>query len=256
MLAVADLTIGYGSRRVAEGIDLVVHPGEVLCLLGPNGSGKTTLFRTLLGLIPPLAGDITVDGRALGALSRRDIARLIAFVPQASMSDFAYPVADLVLMGRTAHLGPLDLPGAADREAANAALNRLGIAHLAAADSTRISGGQRQLALIARALAQDARIVVLDEPTSSLDLGNRARVLEVVASLAREGLAVILSTHEPDHTFAIATTTAILHNGRLAAIGPPRDVLTGEILSLVYATPVAVETTASGRRVVSPAGPA
>lgn len=252
-LEVDQLAIGYGARRVAGGIDLSVGAGDVLCLLGPNGSGKTTLFRTLLGLIPPLGGEVRVDGQPLRSLGRRDIARHIAFVPQATVSDFAYPVADLVLMGRTAHLGPFDSPTARDRAKAALAMARLGIEHLADADSTRISGGQRQLALIARALAQDAGLIVMDEPTASLDLGNRGRVLDVIAGLASEGLAVVLSTHEPDHAFAVATKAAVLCNGELAALGPPRDVLTPKLLSLAYATPLVVETTASGRLVVAAA---
>jgi iron complex transport system ATP-binding protein len=224
----------------------------VICLLGPNGVGKTTLFKTLLGLIPPLSGTIAVDGRVISALDRQTIARHIAYVPQALMPEFSYTVIDLVVMGRTAHLGAFGGPKRADLEAAMAALEQLGIAALAERDSTQISGGQRQLALIARALAQQTRIVVMDEPTASLDLGNRIRVLDAIRRLARSGIAVVLSTHEPEHAFVVADTVALLGRDRFAT-GPATAVLTSEALSQLYGTALQVEQTPSGRHVVSPA---
>jgi iron complex transport system ATP-binding protein len=193
-----------------------------------------------------------VEGRPTAGLSRRELARSIAHVPQAEAGVFSFTVADLVLMGRTAHLGLFDMPGRADRERALEALDSLGIADLADRDATRISGGQRQLALIARALAQDARAIVMDEPTASLDFGNRLRVLDKVEELAARGLGVVLSTHEPEQAFAIADKVAVIAAGRLFAHGAPEEVLTGETLSQVYGVAVAVEATGSGRRTVVP----
>src|SRR6266436_1483630 len=160
-LVAEDLSIGYGARVVGAGRSLVVLPGEVLCLLGPNGAGKTALFRTLLGLQPALAGKVAIDGVPLEFLRPADIAQRLAYVPQAHVTEFSYSVLDVVLMGRTARLRPFSSPGAADERLAREKLAGLGIADLAAQDYTRVSGGQRQLALIARALAQEAPILVL-----------------------------------------------------------------------------------------------
>jgi iron complex transport system ATP-binding protein len=255
LLATEALAIGHrsadGAKRLAQDIALRLSGGEVTCLLGPNGVGKTTLFRTLLGLLPPLAGRIRIDGRDLASLSRSELARLMAYVPQAQPQPFAHSVRDLVLMGRTAHLGTFATPGAADRAAADAALARLGIADLAGATLTRISGGQAQLTLIARALAQQARLIVMDEPTASLDLGNRALVQRTIRDLAAAGFGVLVSTHEPELAFATADRVAVLARDGSLACGPTADLLTAERLSSLYATALAVETTPSGRRVVT-----
>jgi iron complex transport system ATP-binding protein len=246
------LSIGYGQTKIAGGLDLTVLPGSVTCLLGPNGIGKTTLFKTLLGLIPPLAGAVEIDGSDLSRLDRQAIARQIAYVPQAQIAEFPYTVLDLVVMGRTAHLSAFGSPRGVDYAAAIAALEQLGIASLAERDSTRISGGQRQLALIARALAQQTRVILMDEPTASLDLGNRIRVLDTIRGLARSGLAVVLSTHEPEHAFVVADRVAILGRDRFAT-GPVEAVMTSQELSQLYGVALNVERTPSGRLVVGPA---
>jgi iron complex transport system ATP-binding protein len=247
-----NLAIGYGAVQIAGALDLVVEPGSVTCLLGPNGIGKTTLFKTLLGLIPPLSGSVKIGGDDVATLSRETIARRIAYVPQAQIAEFTYTVLDLVVMGRTAHLGPFGAPRPADYAAAMAALDKLGIAQLSERDSTRISGGQRQLALIARALAQQAPAIVMDEPTASLDLGNRIRVLDTIRGLAESGLAVVLSTHEPEHAFVVADRVAILARDRFVT-GPVEAVMNSAELSRLYGTELVVEKTASGRLVVGPA---
>ncbi|HEX5997876.1 MAG TPA: ABC transporter ATP-binding protein [Hyphomicrobiaceae bacterium] len=241
------LAIGYGRRTVAHDIDMSLGAGEVVCLLGPNGSGKTTLFKTLLGLIARLGGSIAIDSRPIEAWPPQQLARRLAYVPQATLSAFPYRVLDMVLMGRTARLGLFSAPGEADRAQAWAALERLGIAHLAGEAYTRISGGQRQLALIARALAQEAPAIVMDEPTASLDFGNQALVLREVARLASSGLGVVLSTHHPDHAFAVGSRVLLLHDGRVIADGPPRQVLTRARLERVYGVAVTIDTHSDGR---------
>jgi len=246
------LSIGYGQRLVASGIDLALARGEVVCLLGPNGAGKTTLFKTLLGLIPAKSGEVRLGDHPIEDLSRTEMARTIAYVPQAQVMEFAYSVLDLVLMGRTAYLGPFAAPGAVDRERARAALADLGILELAEADANRISGGQRQLCLVARALAQDAPLLVMDEPTASLDLGNRLLVLDRVRRLREQGFGIVFSTHDPDQAHELATRVAVIADGRLAAYGLPDEVLTGERLSAVYGVAVTIERTPSGRAVIVP----
>lgn len=253
MIAAEGLDIGHGANVVGRDVSLTVSRGEIVCLLGPNGCGKTTLFRTLLGLIPAVAGRITLEGRPLSTLGRAEIARAMAYVPQAHVPPFPYQVEEVVLMGRTARMRLLAAPSASDRAAAWAALARLGIGDLARSDYSRLSGGQRQMVMIARALAQEAPVLVMDEPTASLDFGNQARVLARIADLARMGgHAVILSTHDPDQAFALNARVILMHEGAILAEGAPEQVLTPERLSRVYGVQVAVERTESGRAVCAP----
>jgi iron complex transport system ATP-binding protein len=252
-LSARELSIGYRNHLVGSNIALSLDAGEVLCLLGPNGAGKTTLFRTLLGLQRALAGSVLLDDRAIERMRPVEIARHMAYVPQAHATEFSYTVLDVVLMGRTARLKPFASPGVADEKIAHEKLGVLGIADLAGHDYTQISGGQRQLALIARALAQEAPILVMDEPTASLDFGNQAMVLGRIRDLAREGYAIVLSTHDPDHALLVATRVAVIAAGGLRAVGAPADVVTAEMLSSIYRTEVIVEDTPSGRRVCVPA---
>ncbi|MCC6470392.1 MAG: ABC transporter ATP-binding protein, partial [Alphaproteobacteria bacterium] len=164
MLTVEELAFGYPGHAVGRDVSLRLEPGEVLCLLGPNGGGKTTLFKTMLGLLRPQGGRVTIDGQDIAALGPRRMAQLVGYVPQAHAGYFPFLVADMVLMGRTAHVGLFAAPSACDRAIAGEATATMGIAALAEQVYTRISGGERQLALIARALAQQARILVMDEP--------------------------------------------------------------------------------------------
>lgn len=251
-LTAEELAIGYPGYPVGAGISLSAGAGDVLCLLGPNGSGKTTLFKTLLGLLPARGGRVLIGRRPIGELPRVEVARRIAYVPQAHAAPFAFSVREVVLMGRTAQLGLFANPGPADFDAVEAALDRLRIRDLAGADYTRLSGGQRQLVLIARALAQGAPVLVMDEPTASLDFGNQALVLSQVADLAQGGLAVIFSTHDPDHAFAVGSGVALLHRGGIRAAGTPAEALTSAALSEVYGVDVRVERVTGGRTVCLP----
>jgi iron complex transport system ATP-binding protein len=252
MLKAHSLAFGYGRKIVGRDVDLEVHPGEVVCLLGPNGSGKTTLFKTLLGLLPAIAGEVNLRGQSIAELTRTDIARCVAYVPQAHAAHFPFRVIDMVMMGRTAHLPLFSAPSRQDRTKALEALEVLGIAGLAETEYTRISGGQRQLALVARALAQDAPAIVMDEPTASLDFGNQVTVLAEIRRLATRALAVVLSTHDPDHAFGVGTRVALIDDGRLIAKGSPEEVLTPERLHQVYGVHVIVERLSQGQAVCAP----
>ena len=239
-LEARNLGFGYRGRRVGSEVSLALEAGEVLCLLGPNGSGKTTLFKTLLGLLPVQEGQVLIDGVDLRARGRNEVARSVSYVPQAHAAFFPFTVEEVVLMGRTAHLGVFSSPSRRDREVASAAIERMRLAQLADAVYTRISGGERQLTLIARALAQDAQVIVMDEPTANLDFGNQVRVLEHIQSLARSGIGVLLSTHDPDQAFLCADRVAMLHGGRLARVGAPAATITADSLKEIYGVEVAI----------------
>ena len=232
------LSIGYSDRVVGHGLDVTLAAGEVLALLGPNGSGKTTLLKTLLGLLQPLAGAVLVDGRATSELSSAELARLIAYVQQVHTPSFAFPVETVVLMGRTAHGGLFSAPSAHDRAVAADAMERFGIDHLAQRPYTMISGGERQLVLLARALAQEPKFVVLDEPTASLDFGNQGKVLSEMRALAASGHGVLFTTHDPNHALRAADRATLLRAGECIAEGPVREVLTQETLAALYDAPV------------------
>ena len=254
-LEAIELDFGYRGHRVGSGVSLAVEAGQVLCLLGPNGSGKTTLFKTLLGLLPAQGGRVLMGGADVSSLSRGDVAGLVSYVPQAHAAFFPFTVREVVLMGRTAHLGVFSSPSRNDREVADAALERLRLAALADAVYTRISGGERQLTLIARALAQDARIIVMDEPTANLDFGNQVRVMEHIQALAQSGIGVLLSTHDPDQAFLCAHRVAMLHGGRLVRFGAPEDAINADSLRAIYGVEVKlawIETAGGSRPVCVP----
>lgn len=238
ILAVQNLAIGYGARTVGRDFNFNVAAGEVLALLGPNGGGKTTLLKTALGLIPPLAGDVRLGGDPLANLSVRERAQRAAYVPQVHTGLFAFSVEDLVLMGRSARAQVFAGPSLRDREVAHTTIARLGIAHLAERPYTQISGGERQLALIARALAQEPQLVIFDEPTASLDFGNQGKVMREMRRLAADGLSVIFSTHDPNHALRHADRALLIRDGTALVSGRCGEVITEENLRTLYGSEV------------------
>jgi iron complex transport system ATP-binding protein len=232
------LTIGYPDRTVGQGLDVTFATGEVLALLGPNGGGKTTLLKTLLGLLRPKAGEVRLDDKPLDNYSIRERARVIAYVPQVHISTFAFTVETVVLMGRTAHGSLFSRPSAKDHAVALAALERFGIAALAARAYTMISGGERQLVLLARALAQEPQFIVLDEPTASLDFGNQGKVMSEIQALAKSGHGVLFTTHDPNHALRAADRAYLLREGKRLDEGPVDTVLQRAQLEALYGAPV------------------
>ena len=236
------LAYGHPGRTLGRDINLTVSAGEVLCVLGPNGGGKTTLFRTMLGLLRAHAGGISIatagGNTALENCTPVARARAMAYVPQAVYPAFTFTVREVVLMGRTAHLGLFANPGTTDVDAANAAIAELNISHLADKNFTQISGGERQLALIARALAQESPLLIMDEPTASLDFGNQSLILHEILRLKASGRSVLFCTHDPDHALQCADRALLLHEGNVLALGGPAEVVTAANLKTLYGVDV------------------
>ena len=244
-LAGRDLSIGYRDRVVGRGLDVGLREGEVLALLGPNGSGKTTLLKTLLGILAPLGGAALIDQRPIASYAAPERARRIAYVPQSHVPTFGFTVESVVLMGRTAHGNLFSAPSTADRLVADRALARFGITALKQRPYTMISGGERQLVLLARALAQEPRFIVLDEPTASLDFGNQGKVMREMRALAGAGHGVLFTTHDPNHALRAADRAFLMRDGQRLAEGGVRDVLTRAQLESLYGAPVETLTDAA-----------
>jgi iron complex transport system ATP-binding protein len=241
MLILDSLFIHYGSRVALRGVSLSVRPGEVLALIGPNGAGKSTLIHAASGALAPAQGRATVGGVDLHRLPPEQRARRVAVVPQAVRLPEAFTAWDTVLMGRTAHLGWLGRETEADRRIAWAAMNRTCTAELASRHIGELSGGEQQRVLIARALAQAAPILLMDEPTSHLDLKYQASILSLVRGLAQtDQRAVLVAMHDLNLAAQYADRVALLSNGQLCAIGTPAEVLTAHSLSTVYDVPISV----------------
>ncbi len=236
------LDFAYGKRPVLHDICLSIPDATLVNVLGPNGVGKSTLFRCILGLNARFAGTVLVNGKDIKKLSIRERAREISYIPQSHAPVYDYDVLDVVLMSTGADLGMLRSPGPRHRCRALDALERVGIAHLAERTYTQISGGEQQLVLIARALAQNAKTIIMDEPTSALDYGNTVRVLSCVKQLAREGMSIVQSTHQPDQAFLYSDKTLVLHEGRVCAFGDPKDVITDKLVSTIYNVDVEVNS--------------
>ena len=256
-LAVEGLAVGFGDRLLFADAAFSLEGGQVLCLLGPNGSGKSTLFRTLLGLVAARAGSVLVDGQDTAHWPRRRLARALAYVPQATVTQFPFSVRQMVLMGRAAHVPALSAPGPGDHAGVallQPAQRTIHCApHTAALHAVHF-GGQRQLCLVARALAQQGGIVLMDEPTASLDFGNQMRVLACIRELAAAGLGVLFASHDPDHAFQCASHAMLLADGHLGAPRPPAEAITGDSLARLYGVDVEVVALPGhgGRRVCVP----
>lgn len=239
---VRGLTFRYphGDRDAVAGVDLDVAPGEMVALLGPNGSGKSTLLRLLLGALHPDAGDISLFGRAPGEWRREDIARAVGVVTQAEEMAFPLTVRELVAMGRYPHLGTWRREGAADRAAIGRALDRCGLTALVDRSVLELSGGERQRARVARALAQEPRTLLLDEPTASLDIAHEMSLFELLSELRSDGVTVVVVTHNLNIAARYADRLVLLDRGSIAAAGEPDGVLTRAIVEAVYHWPVAI----------------
>ena len=249
-LTVKNLSFSYGAHQVLTDISFELHKGEFLSVLGPNGVGKSTLFRCILGLLPGYTGQILSDKDDMRTLPHRETARRIAYIPQIHTPTFGYTVLDTVLMGTSRQVGMFAQPGKEQIAIASEALSRVGAAHLTQRNFSNLSGGEQQLVLVARAIAQQADVLVMDEPTSALDYGNQLRILQLVRELAQEGYAVLLSTHNPQHALSFASRILALSDGRVAALGDAQDVLTEDLVHTLYGVHVTFAQTPGGRVLV------
>lgn len=242
MLQVRDLRCGYEGTEIVHGVSFEVERGEFTCIIGANGCGKTTALKNVLGLYRPMGGTVLIGGLDALSMSDKEKARHFAYIPQVHRPPFPFLVADVVLLGRTPHLtNTLSRCTAHDREVAFEAMRTLSIENLARETYTQLSGGQQQLVLIARALAQQPDILIMDEPTASLDFGNQQLVLSQMRNLVRGGTSVLMVTHDPNHAFYCADKVLVMKEGLLVGSGTPQEVVTTETLEDIYHARVGVQ---------------
>lgn len=247
MLEIRNLKFAYGDHKVLKDISFEAREGEMLCILGPNGAGKSTMFRCILGLLRGYEGEILIDGSEVSDLPARERASRMAYIPQTSKQAFSYTALDMVLMGASSALSAWRAPGARERKKALAALERLGILELAGRLYTNLSGGEQQLVLIARAIAQGAKTLIMDEPTSSLDYGNQMRVEQQLKSLAEEGYLIVQSTHNPEQTYMFADRIIAIKDGTIISAGRPGDIMDEELIRELYGIEVSVVESVQGK---------
>ena len=238
MLEIKNAVCGYKQREktnvVINGLSMDIKPGEIMSILGSNGVGKTTLFRSILGSLPLISGSVLLDGREMSSMKRSETARRIAYVPQSHNPPFPFTALQIAVMGRTAHMGMFSSPSPKDTEKAYEALCTMGAEYLAEKPYTEISGGERQLVLIARAVAQEADYLIMDEPASNLDYGNQIRALERIKQLAAEGRGIMFTTHNPDHVFMSASKVTVIGGRDEFMSGAVDDILTAPVMNKIY----------------------
>jgi iron complex transport system ATP-binding protein len=234
VLEVDNIFFQYGTSPVLKGLSFCMEKGEFVCILGSNGCGKTTLLRTVMGFLRPQSGRVLLDGKDVHKMDEKKLARLVAYIPQAHVPPFSFSVMDVVMMGRTPHMSRGFRPSAHDREIAEDAMISLGLQEYASRDYTELSGGQRQLVIIARALAQQPKLLVMDEPTASLDYGNQYLVLAQVLKLSRLGMGVLMVTHDPAHAVFCADRVIAMRDGRIVESGGIADVITEPVMRDIY----------------------
>ncbi|MEA4956436.1 putative ABC transporter ATP-binding protein [bioreactor metagenome] len=235
ILEIKNASFSYDDEKnVFEDINFSISKGDVLCILGPNGTGKTTLLKSLNGLNHLKEGEVFLKGKSLKSLSFKEIAKIIGYIPQGHIPTFPFSVLDVILMGRSPYLGLTESPGEKDIKIAMNVLKNLNISHMANREYTNLSGGEKQLVFLARVLAQEPDLLILDEPTSHLDFGNQIRFLEIIDALSKKGLTIIMSSHFPDHAFISSNKVAIMKDKHLIDFGTPKNVITEKSLKFLY----------------------
>lgn len=247
MIEIRNLCFSYDRQHpVLKNLNFATSEGQLVTVLGPNGVGKSTLFKCILGFYRDYQGEILYSGRECRELSRKEMAREVAYIPQSADPAFNYTVFDTVLMGTTSALNVVRAPGKKQRAAVEEALKVLHIEHLKFRGVSQISGGERQLVLIARAMVQNAKLLIMDEPTANLDFGNQYLVLDTIRELTQQGYSILMSTHNPDHALRFSTHVLALKRNCEYVTGPADEILNEDLVSEIYGIPVkisAVETT-------------
>ncbi|MBR6259443.1 MAG: ABC transporter ATP-binding protein [Oscillospiraceae bacterium] len=244
-LTVKNASCGYDGMAILKNVSLRIRQGEIVCILGPNGIGKTTVFRSVLGFLKLIDGEILLDGVPKSQISQREFSKAVGYVPQGHEPPFPYTVPDVVVMGRAAHLKSFEAPGIKEYRIADKVLEALGVSYLREKIYTQISGGERQMVLIARALAQNPKLLVMDEPTANLDFGNQIHVLECIKGLSGSGLCVLMTTHNPDHAFLCCDRVILLTKGKEILEGTVEEIVTEENLHRAYGVDVKITETAT-----------
>jgi iron complex transport system ATP-binding protein len=242
VITLTDLRFSYDGphTNVLNNLSLEIPRGTITAVLGPNGAGKTTLLHIILGLLTPHAGQVLLNGQPQAQYTRAALSQLVGLVLQAEHIPFNFTVLEYVLLGRTPYLGLLSLPGPNDYKIAQEAIDVLGLSSLKHRSILELSGGERQMVMIARAIAQQTSVLLLDEPTSHLDLSNKGKILDVMKTLAERGVTIVFTTHEPEMAVAAARYLVLMRAGSVLDSGPMEQILTAEKLSTTYGVPIRV----------------
>lgn len=239
MIELKNMNCGYGKKQVLSSVNLKIEEGKITCLLGQNGAGKTTLFKTIMGMLPPLSGTILLNKKPLSYYTQKEMARFISYVPQAHSTPFPFTVFEVILMGQYAYsAGVLRLPQKKNRKIATDCIRMLGIERLKDKHFSTLSGGEKQLVLIARAMAQQPVFIAMDEPTSNLDMGNEVRVMKITEMLKKQGYGIIMNTHAPEQALNFADHVILLKDGKVRKAGKPSQVLDSNMISEIYNTSI------------------
>ncbi len=228
-------TFSYdGKTEIFTDLSCTIHDAEIFCILGPNGIGKSTLLKGIMNLLKLKSGSVSVDGKDIRTISPKALARKIAYIPQSYHMAFPYRVMDVIMLGRTPHINGGSKPTAVDYQKVEEAVEGLALQDIVYRSCYQLSGGQLQLVMLARAIAQEATFLIMDEPTAHLDFGKQLKTLEMVESMRDKGVGVIITTHNPDHAFMVADKVAIMNNRTFVSVGSPTDVITEDTLKAIY----------------------
>lgn len=252
ILEINDASFSYGGNDIFNEINFNISKGDIFCILGPNGAGKTTLLKCLNKLQDLDKGEIILNGTSLKSLSFSQIAKSIGYIPQGHIPTFPFSVFDVVLMGRSPYIDFTDSPQEKDFKIAEKTLKMLNISDMSDREYTKLSGGEKQLVFLARVLTQDPDLLILDEPTSHLDFGNQIKFLEIIENLAKKGLAIVMSSHFPDHTFLGVNKVGIMKNKKFIALGHPSQVVNKINLKKAYGIDIELVNFSENRKICVP----